>query len=332
MLQRRCVHDTNCKPPSHPKRLTSQYEKKPGPVIDVVAGTRLTRSRALKPKASASQNELSEPAQIGRVGEHVERKDNVPKPRRSPLFYQPKDEITLLQICLNLKAVVALGHISGFWGMVQDTLQLTTGKPYMRVSRHVRRLVCKRRAERQEIEQWGKVSISRVSAECTSLLDDWINGTNGISHVALRSSNTLTLNEDEDEISLGEEGGQQLDSDDSALDLQKRSATDAWLDTSCDTTRYKKLKTCTSELDTGTRKSCVDSAGCWSVSGSSVTSESSLEDESEDEDEDEVTIGELQPIIVKGEREGNSVNKGSSITSSTTSHSFGSSLTLPWMD
>ena len=222
----------------------------------------------------------------------MKRKENVPKPRRSPLFYQPQDEITLLHICLNLKALIALGHISGFWGIVQDTLQLATGKPYMRVSRHVRRLVCKRRAERQEIEQCGRVSISRVSAECRSLLDDWINGTNGINHVALISSNTSTLTEDEDDISLVEEGGQQLDSDESALDLQKRSATDAWLDTSCDTTRYKKLKTCTSEPNTGPHESCVDSTGCWSVSGSSVTSESSLEDESGDEDEDDVTIEE----------------------------------------
>lgn len=279
-------HDTRLRLP-HPRVSASQNDKKSGLTIEESAGTRITRSCVLNSKASTSQNELSGPAPIGRMKEQVKTKDNVPKSRRSPLFYQPKDEISLLQICVNLKDVVALGHISGFWCMVQDTLQVETGKPYERVGRHVRSLVCKRRAEQQEIEQWGKMSISRVSAGCRPLLDKWINGTNGINHVSLNKSTTPTLIEDEDDISLGEDEGQQLDSDESALEVRKRSATDAWLDTSCDTLRCKKLKLCTSELNSSTNKSCADNVGCWSLSGSSVTSESSLEDKSEDEDEDE---------------------------------------------
>lgn len=281
---------------SQPKASAPQNDERPGLAIVDFAGTRVTRSRMSNPKASASQHESPEPmptvnvrTPTGSPRERVKTKENVSKSRRTPLHYQPRDEIALLRICVKLKTVVAWGKISGFWNMVQDTLQLETGKPYKKVSRHVSILVDKRRAEQHEIEQGGKISISRVSAGCRPLLDKWIAGGNGVNHDSPNSSATPILTEDEDDMSLGEEVEQQLDSDRSA-EVQKRSATDAWLDTSYDTTRCKKLKLRTSEVISSTSKFCDDSVGCWSLSGSSVTSESSIEDENEDEDDDDVKI------------------------------------------
>lgn len=278
---------------SHPKVSTSQIDEKPSSVIEEFVETRVTRSHVSDPKATASQIELKIPANTGRVKKDVKRKDKVSNVRRAQLFFQPKDEIILLQICVKLKEVIAWGNISGFWNMVQDTVQLKTGKPFKKVSRHVRILVRKRRAEQHEIEQLGKIFHSRVSAGCRPLLDKWIAGGNQEHDVSPNTSNKPTFIEDEDDVSLGKEARQQLDSDDSALEVQKRSATDAWLDTSCDTTRSKKFKLSTSELTPGASTSHSDSIGCWSVSGSSVTSESSLDYESEDgnEDEDDVKSG-----------------------------------------
>ena len=276
-----------------PRVSTSENDQTPLLAINEFAGARVTRSRLSDPKASASQyesasqSESRRPTRTGRVAKSVKRIDNMPKSRRIQLFFPPKDEIILLQICVKLKDVISWGKIRGFWTMVQDTLQLKTGKEYKKVSRHVGILIDKRRAEQQEIEQEGKISISRVSAGCRPLLDKWIEGGNVVHHSSPNISTTLTSIEDEDDMSLGEEVGEQLDSNDFALEVQKKSATDAWLDTTCDTTRYKNLKLCTSEPTSGTSKSCADSIGCWSLSGSSVTNDSSLEDGCEDSGEDE---------------------------------------------
>lgn len=235
--------------------------------------------------AAVAGVELRRPAGIERVKKHVNRKDNVPVSRQKRLSYLPEDEITLLQVCVNLKDAIAWGNIYGFWNMVQDTLQMKTGKPYTYVSRHIRILVRKRRAEQQEIERRGKISISRVSAGCRPLLDKWIAGGNHVDDVSPDTSNTPTLIEDNDNLSFDKKGEQQSDSDNSALEVQKRSATDSWLETSCETLRSKRLKHCDPEPILSTSKSRADSLGCWSLSGSSVTSESSFEDESEDEGE-----------------------------------------------
>ena len=271
----------------------------PAPAAEKLAGERVTRARESTAKASVVHGKLKTPAKgnhsekdgerarvstakssisqskLKRKPEHVEnhmtKKDGLPKSRRPQLLYTPNDEILLLRICINLKDVIDWGDINGFWNMVQDTLQQETRKPYMKVSRHVRILVDKRRAEQEEIKQEGKIVTSRLSAGCRPLLDTWIAGGNRHEH--------------EDDVGLGEKESQQLDSDNSALESQKRSATDAWLDTSCDTTRCKKPKLRTSELSNNTSKSSIDSARCWSLSGSSVTSDSSVEDESDGEDE-----------------------------------------------
>ena len=254
--------------------------------------THITRSRLSTAKASTSQSEMRRPAQIEHAKKIVKSKDKAPKSRRAQLLYLPKDEIILLQICIKLKEVIGWGNISGFWNMVQDTVQLKTGKPYKKVSRHVGVLVRRRCAEQEEIEQRGEISVSRVSAGCRPLLDKWIAGGNRIHHALSITSIKPTLDEDKDELVLGEENRPQLGSGDSALEVQKRSATDAWLDTSCDTKRGKKLKLYTSELSYDTNKSSAD-AGCWSLSGSSVTSESSVSDESEGDGdgEDDVKTG-----------------------------------------
>lgn len=312
-----------------PRVSVSKNDEKPRLAKDEFAGARITRSRVSDPKASASQGESASqkdpkrPARTRQIKEDVEKKDKVTKSKRTQLLYQPKDEIALLQICIKLKDVISWGRIQGFWIMVQDTLQLKTGKPYKKVSRHVEILVRKRCAEQQEIEQRGKISISRVSAGCRPLLDKWIAGGNRVHHMSPRIPTTPTLIEDKDDMSLSEEVRQQLDSDDSALAIQKRTATDAWLDTTCDTTQCKKLKLCTSEPTSGTSKSCADSIGCWSLSGSSVTSESSLEDESEDEredksgygDEDDVKSGDYYSTRVKRRSAEDLVTKESNVTS-----------------
>lgn len=265
----------------------SQDDKETKLDADELVGTFVTESRASDPNALASQNEPRRPARTGCMTKDRKRQEKVPIARRTQLFFQPKDEIILLQICVKLKDVIAWGNISGFWNMVQDTLQLKTGKPYKKVSRHVRILVRKRRAEQQEVEQLGEISISRVGAGCRPLLDKWIAGGNQSHRVSPNISTTPSLAEDEDDISLSNEIREQHDSDEVALEVQKRSARDAWLDTSFDTTRCKKLKPCTSDLTSSISNSYADEIGCWSLSGSSVTSESSLEDESEDGDEDE---------------------------------------------
>ena len=245
------------------------------------------RVRVPTAKPSVPQSESKRPAQPEHMNSHMKRKDNLPKSRRSQLFYQPKDEVLLLKICINLKDVIDWGNITGFWNMVQDTLQQETGKPYKKVSRHVKILVDKRRAEQEDIKQEGKITISRVSAGCRPLLDKWIAGGNRVRHTSPCASTTPSVHEHENDVSLGEEERQQLDLDDSALELQKRSATDAWIDTSCDTTRRKKPKLCTPELSCDTSKSSADSARCWSLSGSSVTSDSSVDDKSQDDGEDD---------------------------------------------
>lgn len=276
---------------SNPRETASQNDEKPSLAVEERAGRRVTRIRMSIPKVAVSRDELRRSADNGRVIKGVERNTDASNVRRKPVLFQPKDEISLLQICVKLKEVIAWGKISGFWNMVEDTLQLKTGKDYKRVNRHVKILVGKRRAEQRELEQRGKIVKSRVSAGCRPLLDKWIAGGKREHHPSPKTSKKPVIREDEEDTSLGEETSQQPDSDDSALGVQKRSATDAWLDNSCDTTRSKKFKLSTSELTPVSSTSHADSVGCWSLSGSSVTSESSLEDEDEDEDEDDVKSG-----------------------------------------
>ena len=273
------------------KDKTGLMIKNPAPAVEDFAGTRVTRHRVSTAKASASKSEMTRPAQTAHMEKDETRKYNVPRSRRAQLLYKPKDEIALLQICIKLKDVIGWGDIAGFWTMVQDTLQLKTGKPFKKVSRHVKILVRKRHAERKEIEQRGTISISRVCAGCRPLLDIWIAGGNQTHHTSPNTSISSAIDGDKDDVSLVEGGRRLLDSDDSALEVQKRSATDAWLNTSCGPAGRKKLKLCTSELSYDTNKSSAGSVGCWSLSGSSVTSESSIEDESERDVEDDVKSG-----------------------------------------
>ena len=260
--------------------------------------TRSSASGASTAKASASQSQLREPAQTGYTVKDVKRKYGVPKSRRSQLLYQPEDDIILLQICIELKDVIAWADIPGFWNMVQDTLELKTGKPFRKVHRHIKLLVRKRSAEQEAVKRRGKMPSSRVSAECRPLLDKWIAGGNCVHHASPDTSIVPSLDADKDNldgdkdtVSLHGEERRQRDSDHLAPELQKRSATDAWLDTSCDTTHCKNLKLCTSEPSYDRSRSSTDSVGCWSLSGSSVTSESSVEDESESGGEDYVKSG-----------------------------------------
>ena len=268
---------------SHPRESASQNDENPSLTFEERAGKRVTRSRISKPKAPASRDKLRRPADNGRVTQGVERKTNVSNIRRKSVLFQLRDEISLLHICVKLKEVISWGKISGFWNMVQDTLQLKTGKEFKNVRRHVEILVGKRLAEQRELEQRGEISKSRVGAGCRPLLDKWIAGGKQEHHSTPKTIKKSIVREDEKDTSLGEERRQQPDLDDSALGVQKRSATDAWLDNSCDTTRSKKVKLSTSELTPISSTSRPDSVGCWSLSGSSVTSESSLEDEDEDE-------------------------------------------------
>ena len=271
---------------AHSKDKTGPMVTDSAPAVEGSAKTHMTRSSIVKAKTSASQRALTRSAQTKSMGNDAKRKDNVSKSRRTQLLYQPKDDIALLQICIKLKDVIAWGEISGFWNMVQDTLQLETGKPHRKVSRHVRLLVRKRRAEQEEIEQQGKISFSRVCAECRPLLDAWIAGGNPVHQVSPHASIESSVNGDTDNASLGEEGRLPLDSDGPALEIQKRSATDAWLDASCDTSPCKKIKLYNSEPSFDTSKSSGPVLGCWSLSGSSTTSDSSGTDESEDDGED----------------------------------------------
>ena len=307
MLQQRCIHDKNgnedpakalepviprpTASKAYIKDTTGLMIKNPALAVEDSAGTRVTRPRLSTAKASASKSGMTKTAQTGHREKDVKRKDHGPRSRRPQLLYQPKDEIALLQICIKLKNVIAWGDIAGFWTMVEDTLQLKTGKPFKRVGRHVRLLVRKRHAEHKEIKQRGKLSISRVCAGCRPLLDKWIAGGNQTHHTSPNTSTTSTTDGDKDDVSLAEAGRRLLDSDDSALEVQKRSATDAWLDTSCSPAGRKKLRLYTSEQSYDTNKSSAGSVGCWSLSGSSLTSGSSIGDESEGDAEDDVKSG-----------------------------------------
>ena len=268
---------------SHPRKLDSRYDEETKLAVDEFAETPVTKSRVFDPNAWASQNKSRRRAQTEGMTKHTKKQEKASKDCRTQLISFPKDEVILLQICVNLKDVIAWGNISGFWNMVQDTLQLETGKTYKNLSRHVGILVRNRRAEQEEIEQRGKISISRVSAGCRPLLDKWIAGGDRIHHF---SPNTLTppsLDGDKEDRSLGNEIREQPESDELEYEVQKRAATDAWIDTSCDTKRCKKLEPCTSDLVSGTSNSYADSRGCWSLSGSSVTSDSSLENKDDND-------------------------------------------------
>ena len=259
------------------------------PAVEGSAGIHMTRSSIVKAKASASRRTLTRSAKTKSSAKAAKWKDNVTKSRRAQLLYQPEDDIALLQICIKLKDVIGWGDISGFWSMVQDTLQLETGKAHRKVSRHVRLLVQKRRLEQEEIEQQGKISLSRVFAECRPLLDMWIEGGNPVHQASPYTSIAPSVNGDTDDASLDEEDRLPPNSDGPTLESQKRSATDAWLDTSCDTSLCKKIKLYDSEPSFDTSKSSGSVLGCWSLSGSSTTSDESddgVASESEDDGED----------------------------------------------
>lgn len=297
-------------------------------------GPRTTRSDATAAKASTSKGRLKRAAQTEHAIKDMKPKDDASKSRRTPLVYEPEDDISLLQISIELKNVIAWADIPGFWNMVQDTLELKTGKPFRHVNRHMKLLIRKRCVEHKAVKQRGKIGKSMVSADCRPLLDEWIAGGDRVHHTSPDDSTTPSLDAEKDTVSLFQEGKRPLDSDNlpdegivegdrehhASLDtsiapnldadketlslsqeegrpldsdylgskLRKRSATDAWLDTSCDTMRCKKLKLRTCGLSYDRSKSSADSVGCWSLSGSSVTSESSVEDESESGGEDDV--------------------------------------------
>lgn len=279
---------------SVPRESASQIDHKPTLAAENVAETRVRRSRASHSKESNPRNELGRPVRTRHMRKDVKKKDLTVSSRRPPLLYGLKDDIALLRICVKLKDVIDWGKIGSFWMMVADTLELETGKSCSnkQVSRHVKILADNRRAEQREIEQKGKISKPRVSAECRPLLDRWNAGGNQNDTVSTRLSTMSSSVEDEDDISLGEQRGQGLEIDTAPLEAQKRSATNAWLDTSYEETSSKRLKLGSPELISGTSKSSTESFGCWSVSGSSVTSESSIGDESEDEDKGNVNVDE----------------------------------------
>ena len=278
---------------SVPRVSASQNDNKPTLAAGNVAETRSGKSRASHPEVSTS--ELGRPVRTRHVRKDVKKKDPTVSSRRPPLLYGPQDDIALLHICVYLKDMVEWGTIADFWTMVRENLEIETGKSCSnkQVSRHMKVLADNRCAEQCEIEQKGKLSKPRVSAECRPLLDKWNAGGNRIATVSTRTSTTPSSVEGEDDISLDEQRGQGLETDTSALEAQKRSATDAWLDTSYETTSSKRLKLGSSELISSTSKSSTGNYRCWSVSGSSVTSESSIGDESEDEDKkfDDVDAG-----------------------------------------
>ena len=177
------------------------------------------------------------------------------------------------------------GGILGFWKMVEETFQIETDRPYDRVNRHVRLLVSKRNAEKEEIRQRGKLLHSRVSPECRQLLDEWIAKSSTIRDV---SPNPPIRNEDQRETSLEIED-EQMDSDGLATPQEEsESASDAWPLASGESKHCEDSQIRTSEGSSDTCcKSPAGSMACWSLSGSSVTSDNSVDSESEDEERDE---------------------------------------------
>ena len=268
---------------SIPRESASQTYNKPTLAAENVAEIYGGKSRVSRPKVPIS--ELKRSVRTRHVRKDVKKKNPTVSSRRPPLLYGPQDDIALLSICLYLKDMIEWGTIADFWTMVRENLEIETGKSCnnKQVRRHMKVLADNRCAERCEIEQKGKLSKPRVSAECRPLLDKWNAGGNRIATVSTRTLTTPSSVEDEDDISLDEQRGRGLETDTSALEAQKRSATDAWLDTSYETTSSKKLKLDSSELVSSTSKSSTDNYRSWSVSGSSVTSETSLGEESEDE-------------------------------------------------
>lgn len=271
---------------SEPRVSASQTDNKPTLSAENVAETRLGKSGASHSEVPTS--ELGRPVRTRHVRQDVKKKHPTVSSRRPPLLYGPQDDIALLHICVYLKDMVEWGTIADFWTMVRENLEIETGKSCSnkQVRRHVKVLADNRCAEQCEIEQKGKLSKPRVSAECRSLLDTWNAGGNRIANVSTRTSTTPSSVEDENDVSLNEHREQGLETDTSALEAQKRSATDAWLDTSCETTSSKRLRLGSSELISSTNKSSTENYRSWSVSGSSVTSESSIGDDSEDEDKE----------------------------------------------
>ena len=269
---------------SVPRASASQTDNKPILAAENFAETRVGKSRASHSEVSSS--ELERPVRTRHVRKDVKKKGPTVSSRRPPLLYGPQDDIALLRICVYLKDMSEWGTITDFWTMVRENLEIETGKlcSNKQVRRHMKVLADNRCAEQCEIEQKGKLSKPRVSVECRPLLDKWNAGGNRIATVSTRTSTTLSSVEDEDHISLDEQRGQGLETDTSALEAQKRSATDAWLDAAYDTTSSKRVKLGSPELISSTSKSSTENYRSWSVSGSSVTSESSVEDESEDED------------------------------------------------
>ena len=233
-------------------------------------------------------SESGRPVRTRHVRKDVKKKGPVVSSRRPPLLYGAQDDIALLRTCVYLKDMIEWGTITDFWTMVRENLEIETGKSCSnkQVRRHIKVLSDNRRAEQCEIEQKGKLSKPRVSAECRPLLDKWNAGGNRIATLSTRTATSPSSVEDEDDISLDEQRGQGLETGTSALEAQKRSATDAWLDTSYDTPSSKRLKLGSPELISSTSKSSTENHRSWSVSGSSVTSESSIGDESEDEDKE----------------------------------------------
>ena len=271
---------------SVPRVSASQTDKNPTLAAENVAETRVGKSRASHSEVPTSES--GKPVRTRHVRKDMKKKGPTVSSRRPPLLYEPQDDIALLHICVYLKDMVEWGTIADFWTMVGENLEIETGKccSNKQVRRHVKVLADNRRAEQCEMEQKGKISKPRVSAECRPLLDKWNAGGNRIATVSTRTSSTLSSVGDEDDISLDEQREQRLETDTSALEAQKRSATDAWLDTSYEATSSKRLKLGSSELISSTSKSSTENYRSWSVSGSSVTSESSIGDDSEDEDKE----------------------------------------------
>ena len=274
-------HTLRLRPPV-PRVSASQTDHEPTLAAESAAETRVGKSQESNSKVSTSKS--GSPVQARHARKDV-KKDITVSSRRPPLLYGPQDDTALLRICVYLKDMLEWGTIADFWTMVRENLEIETGKSCTnkQVSRHMKVLARNRCAEQSEIEQKGKLSRPRVSAECRPLLDKWNAGGNRIATVSTRTSTMPSSVEDGDDMSFDEQRGQGLETDTSALEAQKRSATDAWLDTSYESTSSKRLKLGSSELVSSTSKSSTENHRCWSVSGSSVTSESSIGDESEDE-------------------------------------------------
>ena len=278
-------HTSSPRPPV-PRVSASQTDHKPTLAAESLAETGVGQSRESHSEVSTS--ELGRPVRARHVRKDEKKNDITVSSRRPPLLYEPQDDIALLRICVYLKDMIEGGTIADFWTMVRENLEIETGKSCTnkQVSRHMKVLAKNRCAEQCEIEQKGKLSKPRVRAECRPLLDKWNAAGNRIATVSTRASTTPSSVEDRADMSFDEQRGQGLETDTSALEAQKRSATDAWLDTSYESTSSKRLKLDSSELVSSTSKSSTENYRCWSVSGSSVTSESSIGDESEDEDKE----------------------------------------------